>query len=77
MFIRKETTSDIEAITQVTIVAFTPLPISNHTEQFIIEALRQYDPSSNVDWLCVVYLIVIRPTAIEFLSGSAWWKFWP
>ncbi len=40
MIIRKETTSDIEAITQVTIVAFTPLPISNHTEQFIIKALR-------------------------------------
>lgn len=40
MIIRKETTSDIEAITQVTIAAFNTLPISNHTEQFIIKALR-------------------------------------
>ena len=35
MLIRKETTSDVEAITQVTIAAFKTLPISNHTEQFI------------------------------------------
>ncbi|MFX0203545.1 MAG: GNAT family N-acetyltransferase, partial [Candidatus Hodarchaeota archaeon] len=40
MIIRKETASDIEAITQVTIAAFRTLPISNHTEQFIIKALR-------------------------------------
>jgi putative acetyltransferase len=40
MIIRKETTLDIEAITQATIDAFKTLPISNHTEQFIIEALR-------------------------------------
>jgi len=40
MIIRKETTSDIEAITQVTIAAFSALQISNHTEQFIIKALR-------------------------------------
>ena len=40
MIIRKETADDIEAITQVTIAAFKTLPISNHTEQFIINALR-------------------------------------
>jgi putative acetyltransferase len=40
MNIRKETTSDIEAITEVTIAAFKTVPISNHTEQFIIKALR-------------------------------------
>ena len=40
MTIRKETTSDIEAITQVTIAAFKTLQISNQTEQFIIKALR-------------------------------------
>jgi putative acetyltransferase len=40
MIIRKETASDIEAITEVTITAFKTLPISNHTEQFIINALR-------------------------------------
>ncbi len=40
MIIRNETVSDIEAITEVTIAAFQNLPISNHTEQFIINALR-------------------------------------
>jgi putative acetyltransferase len=40
MIIRKETASDIASITQVTIAAFKTLEISNHTEQFIIEALR-------------------------------------
>ena len=40
MIIRKETVSDIEAISEVTIAAFQNLAISNHTEQFIINALR-------------------------------------
>jgi putative acetyltransferase len=38
--IRNETHDDICAITEVTIAAFKTLKISNHTEQFIIEALR-------------------------------------
>ena len=38
--IRSETDADIGAITEVTIAAFKTLEISNHTEQFIIEALR-------------------------------------
>jgi putative acetyltransferase len=40
MIIRNETTSDIEAIAEVTTAAFQNHPISNHTEQFIINALR-------------------------------------
>ena len=40
MIIRKEMVADVEAITEVTIAAFKTLPISNHTEQFIINALR-------------------------------------
>ena len=40
MIIRKEMVSDIQAITEVTIAAFKTLHISNHTEQFIINALR-------------------------------------
>jgi len=40
LIIRKETAVDIETITQVTIAAFKTLPISNQTEQFIINALR-------------------------------------
>jgi putative acetyltransferase len=38
--LRKETVEDLEAITEVTIAAFKNIPISNHTEQFIINALR-------------------------------------
>ncbi|MFZ5449549.1 MAG: GNAT family N-acetyltransferase [Thermodesulfobacteriota bacterium] len=40
MIIRNERNSDIEAISEVTIAAFQNHPISNHTEQFIIKALR-------------------------------------
>jgi putative acetyltransferase len=38
--VRNETHDDVGAITEVTIAAFKTLEISNHTEQFIIEALR-------------------------------------
>jgi putative acetyltransferase len=40
IFISKETEADIEAISEVTKAAFENLPISRHTEQFIIDALR-------------------------------------
>lgn len=38
--IRSETDADVSAITEVTVAAFKTLEISNHTEQFIIAALR-------------------------------------
>jgi putative acetyltransferase len=38
--IRSESDADASAITEVTVAAFKTLEISNHTEQFIIEALR-------------------------------------
>ncbi len=38
--IRSETDADVNAITEVTIAAFKTLEISNHTEQFIVAALR-------------------------------------
>jgi putative acetyltransferase len=38
--IRDETEADVGAIGEVTVAAFNTLEISNHTEQFIIEALR-------------------------------------
>jgi len=38
--IRSETGADVGIIADVTIAAFSTLPISNHTEQFIIAALR-------------------------------------
>ena len=41
IIIRNENESDIEAISQITKAAFETLPVSNHTEQFIIHALRE------------------------------------
>ena len=38
--IRNENESDIDVISEITKAAFENLPISNHTEQFIIKALR-------------------------------------
>ncbi len=40
IIIRRETEADIAAITEVTVAAFKTLEISNHTEQFIVMALR-------------------------------------
>lgn len=40
IIIRSETVCDIGVIREVTISAFKTLEISNHTEQFIVEALR-------------------------------------
>ncbi len=40
MIIRNEKNSDIEAISEVIITAFRHHPISNHTEHFIVNALR-------------------------------------
>jgi putative acetyltransferase len=40
MLIRNETSADVGAIADVTVAAFKTLAISNHTEQFIIAALR-------------------------------------
>ena len=40
MILRQETVADVEAITEVTIAAFKNHPISRHTEQFIINTLR-------------------------------------
>jgi putative acetyltransferase len=38
--IRSETDADVNAIAEVTVAAFKALEISNHTEQFIVAALR-------------------------------------
>jgi putative acetyltransferase len=38
--IRNETDADVSAIAEVTVAAFRTMEISNHTEQFIIAALR-------------------------------------
>jgi len=41
IIIRNETDADVAAITEVTIAAFKTLAVSNQTEQFIIQALRE------------------------------------
>jgi hypothetical protein len=38
--LRPETSADIGAITEVTVAAFETLAISQHTEQFVVAALR-------------------------------------
>ncbi len=43
MIIRNEKKSDIEAISEITIAAFRNCPHGNHTEQYIISALRAAD----------------------------------
>jgi putative acetyltransferase len=40
IIIRRETDIDVGAIAAITVAAFKTLAISNHTEQFIIDALR-------------------------------------
>jgi len=40
ILIRNETDADVSAITEVTVAAFKTLAVSNHTEQYIIAALR-------------------------------------
>jgi putative acetyltransferase len=43
VIIREETPADVSAIAEVTEAAFCTMEISNHTEQFIIAALRAAD----------------------------------
>lgn len=40
VLIRDEKSTDFSVISEVTIAAFETMEISNHTEQFIIDALR-------------------------------------
>jgi len=40
IIVRNETNADVNTITELTVAAFKTMEISNHTEQFIIEALR-------------------------------------
>lgn len=40
LIIRSETAADIEAIGELTVAALATLDVSDHTEQYVIEALR-------------------------------------
>ena len=67
--IRNETGADVGKITEVTIAAFETLEISNHTELFIIEALRA-DSALTVSLVaeedgCVIGHIAFSPVTIS------------
>lgn len=49
--IRNEIESDANAISEVTLAAFKTMEISNHTEQFIVEALRGAGVLPGI-WFC-------------------------
>ncbi len=65
MIIRNETISDIAAISEVTIAAFKNLPISNHTEQYIINALR------NANALTISLVAEINGKVVGHIAFSA------
>ena len=73
--IRSETAADVSAITEVTVAAFKTLEISQHTEQFIIAALRAAKALTvslvaEVDG-CVVGHIAFSPVTIS--DGTTDW----
>jgi putative acetyltransferase len=75
MLIRNETKADIDAISSVTISAFRTLAISGHTEQFIINALRDANALTislvaEIDGQVVGH-IAFSPVTIS--GGSADW----
>lgn len=73
--LRNETPGDVRSITEVTIAAFETMAISQHTEQFIIEALR----SSGVLTVSIVAELdghVIGHIAISSLTISDGTRDW-
>jgi len=75
ILLRDETKYDAAVITEVTVAAFESMEISNHTEQFIIEALRSAGALTlslvaEVDG-CVVGHIAFSPVVIS--DGTDHW----
>ena len=73
--IRNEVDADIDAINEVTLKAFNALEVSNHTEQFIIAALRK-DKALTVSLVaeldgCVIGHIAFSP--VTFSDGTRNW----
>ncbi len=68
MIIRPETPADIDAITEITVAAFTDHPFSQQTEQFIVLALRAAGTLSlslvAEDWGRVVGHVAFSPVRI-------------
>lgn len=75
VLIRSETSADVSAIAEVTAAAFKTLAISDHTEQFIIAALRAAEALTvslvaEVDGRVVGH-VAFSPVTIS--DGSAGW----
>jgi putative acetyltransferase len=75
ILIRPETDADVGAIDEVTVAAFKTLEISNHTEQFVIAALRAakaltVSPVAELDGRVVGHLAV-SPVTIS--DGTPNW----
>jgi len=80
MIIRNEKPPDIKAITEVTIAAFKNCQYGNHTEQFIIHALRAADALTvslvaDVEGIVVGH-IAFSPVTIPGQSGG-WYGMGP
>ena len=75
MMIRQETQADIEAITEITKLAFENHPFSRNTEQFIIHALRTAN-AMTVSLVAEIDGIVVGHIAfspVTFTDGSENW----
>ncbi|GAG30015.1 unnamed protein product [marine sediment metagenome] len=75
MMIRQETEADIEAITEITKLAFENHPFSRNTEQFIIHALRTANAMTvslvaEIDGTVVGHIAF---SAVTFSDGSENW----
>jgi putative acetyltransferase len=73
--VRKERATDIDAISRLTEAAFQDHPHSNHTEQFIINALRRCDRLTispvAVDGGAILGRVALSPVSIS--SGVSGW----
>ncbi|MGW8181000.1 MAG: GNAT family N-acetyltransferase, partial [bacterium] len=67
--IRSEIDADVSAITKVTIAAFKTLEISNHTEHFIIEALRAAE-ALRVSLVAEVDVVIVGHIALSPVTIS-------
>ena len=75
ILIRDEKNSDYHAISEVTIAAFEKMEISNHTEQFIIEALRSANALS-ISLVAEVDERIVGHIAFSFVTMSDRTKDW-
>ena len=80
LIVRDETAEDVDAIRAVTISAFETLEISQHTEQFVISALRETEALTlslvaEIDGLIVGH-IAFSPVSISDGTGN-WYGLGP